>query len=546
MPATSFWIIGRASPWIPLIVVLALYFVVQVLYLKPPTPSDQLNYFQYARDFPNVGVEHQAMRIGLLIPVRIAQTVFGYSAFAYYLIPFIAGGLCVGMTYLLGARLFSPSVGVAASTTLIFTPAFLNDSGHLLPDFLAAGLFMTSLRLILLYADRQNGAPDQSHAEQNGSSVRHRSLLVTVGLLLGWAYLVREFIVVAFLGVAFIGWMTGLRRREGLWIAGPAASVFVGETIFNTVVHGSPMARLDAAALDRRQGSTLERLNAYRKGSVSDELLRFPSSFLSSPTGRPVVALLVLALLTLLFAWKRREIRIVFAWLVAYWAPLTLFGGAIGTTTLLRVHKLRYWMPILPAVLIGGFAAIFLGARFVTDRLTRARSPEGGAGGSRAQRFGTVLTTVVVLASALLASSYGFSRIRHAKAFRVNGSTQMAEFRGWLRDHRDEVDTIWTDSRTVKVLPLFVRSRALGRQFWGGRVRPYEHNGVFVNRKTLEAQPGSVILIYGFGVRYLDGKYKGLPDEVREPAKGWRTVLERDDHSLVVHQRLTETRARRG
>src|SRR5256885_13733134 len=51
--------------------------------LRLPTPSDQLNYMQAAARFPHpletTTAMHQVTRFGLLLPMRLAIAVFGYS-----------------------------------------------------------------------------------------------------------------------------------------------------------------------------------------------------------------------------------------------------------------------------------------------------------------------------------------------------------------------------------------------------------------------------------------------------------------------------------
>ena len=53
-------------------------------------------------------------------------------------------------------------------------------------------------------------------------------------------------------------------------------------------------------------------------------------------------------------------------WIMLLWVPLTLLGGVLDPAhPKLRLQLLRYWYPVFPAFVLGGVAALWLGARAV-------------------------------------------------------------------------------------------------------------------------------------------------------------------------------------
>ncbi len=98
---------------------------VQLAYALQPYPSDQTNYFKAADRFPaapeNLGLTHQYLRIGLVVPVRLAIEVFGYSEAAYYAVPVLTAALLTASVFALGSLLFSRWVGAAAALLMVST-----------------------------------------------------------------------------------------------------------------------------------------------------------------------------------------------------------------------------------------------------------------------------------------------------------------------------------------------------------------------------------------------------------------------------------------
>src|SRR3954468_19389592 len=176
-------------------------------------------------------VIHQVTRFGLIIPMRAVIGVFGYSEAAYHVVPILATLTLLLGTYALGTQLFSRPVGAAAAIVVVTTTPVFADAAAPLPDVFAAGLFTVALSIAL--------------------AIRRRRLeprwwvLVGLGLVLGWSYLVREFIVFVWPLIPIM-----LYRRVGwrgmIWAAAPIAMLFLGETLLCWHMYGSPLARIHA------------------------------------------------------------------------------------------------------------------------------------------------------------------------------------------------------------------------------------------------------------------------------------------------------------
>lgn len=491
---------------------LALYGVVQALYLRAPSPEDGMNYFERAAAFPNITEDHWSLRIGLFLPVRALQGLFGYSEAAYYGVPLLAAAALVLATYFLGLRLFNPAVGAGAAILLIGNGVFLNSSSVLLPDPMGASLFTTAMLLVVVAAQRLS-PPSRVDA-----------LLLTAGILLGWVYLAREFIVLGFPLALVVFWAYRVSWRRLVWVAIPAAAMFAGEIVLNGSLYGSPFARLRESGGHGGQRS-------YIHDSRLDALVRLPRALAETPGGLPVLVMLVL-LAVALFLVRRPGFRIVVAWFGLFWIPLTLGTGlVVPSFRFFIADKLRYWMPVLPAVLIGGVAVVDLALRALCERA-------GVAG-----RWRVVTPAIVVVVLALVLGLAGSNDDRARSVYRVNGADQLPELRSFLAAHGSEVRLLWTDEYTARLVPLYRRD-TFGQQVWDGRVRLFQVGEHFKDPADIHS---GIVVVYRRGHRILTrpgangvSRVKPGHSPVREylfdPPDGWSVITRRADNSLVVYR----------
>jgi hypothetical protein len=491
------------------------WLVVTVLHLRFPYPSDQLNYFRAAAAFPHPLVPtteiHQVTRFGLLIPVRLAMTVFGYSQASYYIVPVLGTLTLLLSTYALGTLLFSRWVGVTGALVVVAATPVFADSTGLLPDVLATGLFTGALAMAV--AIRRHRLP------------AGRCMLLALGLLLGWSYLVREFIVFVWPLIPVL-----LHRRVGwsglAWLAVPIAALGLGETVLCWQLYGDPLARVKAVT-GHAQGYSPPRIaNSFRDKPRSVYLLRLPSTLRQYPEGRALQLLLGLTLLGGLVRLRRFAVPV--AWCALLWVPLSLLGGVLDPAKpSLRLQLIRYWFPIFPAFVLGGLGLIWLTTRFLADRLRAGRPAE-----SRSGRAGLAAMPVVALLTvSLLTAGIAARDWWAAPATWLGGGTQLGAFRTWMSEHDNGSQSIWAERRTALDLRIYAHG-PFGGLAWHQRVKVARPAG------ELPA-PGDLVLFFdtekGQVCEHCRTGAREIWSNPPRPLPGWRQVYATRDSVVRVY-----------
>jgi hypothetical protein len=491
------------------------WLVVTVLHLRFPYPSDQLNYFRAAAAFPHPLVPateiHQVTRFGLLIPVRGVMLVFGYSQASYYLIPVLGTLVLLLGTYALGTLLFSRWVGAAGALVVVAATPMFSDSTELLPDVLATGLFTVALAVAV--AIRRERLP------------AGRWTLLALGLLVGWSYLVREFMVFVWPLIPIL-----IHRRVGwsglVWLAAPIAALGLGETLLCWALYGDPLARVKAI-MGHAQGYSPPKIaDSFRDKPRSVYLRRLPSTLAEYPEGRWLELLLGLTLLGGLVRIRRFAIPV--AWCALLWVPLSLLGGVLNPARpSLRLQLIRYWFPIFPAFVLGGLGLIWLTAGYLAGR---ARRDQGATG--RTLRLGLVAVPVVVLLAVSLGTAGIAMRGWWANpGTRLGGGTQLEAFRDWMSRHDDPAQTVWADRRTELALGIY-RNGPFGGVAW--------HQALMVAQPGGEPPaPGDLVLFFDTVTGRICGHCRAAAQAVwsnpPRPLPGWRQVYATRDGVVRVY-----------
>lgn len=498
-----------ASPGVALVIIAGFVAAVFALFLKAPALSDQLDYFSSALMLPDVTPTHRHLRVGLVWPLWGAIQLFGYSEVAYYLLPYLAAVFLGFGTWWLGKLMFSPAVGWVASVLVVLIPRYVSDMSYILPDYLAAGIFTLAVALIFWASvNRSEVAPS-------------RSLLVIAmaGVLLGWAYLTREYIVVLFpcIGLALLLLKTPLRG----WIAFclGALSVYLLESIWGWLVYGDPFVRLSAAAGPRETSRPF--------ATETWEIIKqFPSVFSDLRGGMFVAGLVTFGLLSGLIGLVSRNPgwKVIASWSVLGWVfftliallPIWLFDGE---AVYLRMHKFRYWALIFPPVFIGAVAALF----FLAGLFSR---------GSRA-----VSTAIVVGLLAIPAYGYlsGLSQVAASGALVRVDSNDYREFREFLiREQGSLPEVFWTDYGTgvsgSNSLPIYFYNWTGSEKIWDGTLR-YLSKGAstWVDRDDIST--GYVILDRTRSSLIIG---KSTPLYFSAPEATWATVFRSSNGDVLV------------
>lgn len=430
--------------------VLALATLVALLvFLRPPVPSDQLNYLNAAAIFPDVPdtpyAVHQYARIGLVIPMALGVKVFGYSQAAYYLVPILAAMALAVAVYAIGTLMFGRLVGVGAAVASVGNTAVFVDATSPLPDLLATSLFCWALVIALAIRSGRPGV--------TASARRRRFALLAIGALLGWSYLAREFIVFVWPLIPVVLYRRA-SLRDLLWIGAPIAAIALGEMVLDAAVFGDPLARLRAAS-QHGSGEIAEDLaETFQNMPRPWYLAQLGFALAAVREGLLLDAALVATIVGAL-VWPRR-LGLLLVWIALLYVPLVLLGGVLNPEApMLRLIKIRYWYPIFPAFLVGGVAVAWLVARSVAARLRLV------------DRWARALVVAVTLAVALAPVAIAqYGRMRDP----ANGATQLGQLRSWLATGGAGVQTLWADGRTVRVARVFANG-PFGEQVWDGTLR---------------------------------------------------------------------------
>jgi hypothetical protein len=490
------------------------YLAVVLPNLRLPTPSDQVNYMRAAELFPHpllpTQVVHQVTRFGLIIPMRLAIGVFGYSETAYHLVPILGTLTLLLGTYALGAQLFSRPVGVAAAMVVVATTPVFADAADPLPDVFAAGLFTVALSMAL--------------------AIRRRRLeprwwvLAGLGLVLGWSYLVREFIVFVWPLIPIVLYRR-VGRRGLIWLAAPIAVLFLGELLLCWNLYGSPLARIHAVTHHAEGPTSPELARTFRDKPRRVYLVRLPGALNDYPEGAWLLGLLALTLLG--GALWRRRFAVVVTWCALLWVPLTLLGGILDPSQpKLRLQLIRYWFPIFPAFVLGGLGALWLIGRLLGGRI-RVRVGAKPAMAAVAAAVPVVLVLGVAATTAGTAAADWWGRVGTP----AGGGRALASFRTWMSGHQSGVRWVWTDGHTARILRIY-RHGPYGGLAWHAPIARAMPGGP-------TPRPGDLVLFFdtaqgrecGF-CRKSATQVWGAPPR---PRPGWREVYATRDGLVQVY-----------
>ncbi|HEY6597543.1 MAG TPA: glycosyltransferase family 39 protein [Asanoa sp.] len=466
--------------------------VLTLVVLPPPQVFDSYYVWEAGRLWPNIPYDfpvlHHAMRLGTVLPARLAQMVFGLDQASVVAASAALIGVFTAGIYATGRALFNDRVGLIALALVIVSP-FLTlvdgftrfttaSTGSLYPDAPAGGEFALGVAALVV-ASRRRGR-------------RQLGWLVAAGVCFGVAYLTREFVAFMFVAIPVFFVLLRIPWRRMVAPIVPMLAILGAELAINYAIYGDALARLHVAeehGIRRAVPLTLWYvLGGYFNGMATH------------PLGWIFTLGLVLTVVGVL-VFRDRRLILLLVWFVSLWLPLTLVGGLLDPyQPSLRVHLVRYWFPVLPAVTVGGVATVaMLVARIPTARAVWRRVAVGTIAALTALYF---VTGVVVLGG-------------------VERDQNWREFRAWVATH-PQYRTIVTDSRSVQAARFYTQS-FFGHQFWKGQFRSIKYRSPTLPTEVIRGRP------------YLETVLGA--QEHPDPAQGWRVLWRSTDGSLTVWQR---------
>lgn len=496
---------GMDSAWAAAIVIGLVSLVHFHFFRAPPMLADALDYFSAAWELPDTEPTHRHLRIGLLWPLWALQRVFGYSELAYYFLPWFASAALGFATWWLGRLLFSARVGWVAGLVVMLLPPYAAHISLLLPDYLSAALFVFVVCLLWVANNRRE-------ASAGGATW----VMFLAGVLLGWSYLVREFIVLFFPAVGAM--LLLLRAPPRHWLAFSAGAIlmYLLEFAWGWIVYGDPFIRLQS-------GGARETALEFST-STSEIVAQFITRFTPRSGGWLIGGAAILGLLAMAAGAIRRQRS--FA-VLAVWG---LYGWILFTaiallpvlileegTTYLRMHLFRYWSLILAPVFVAAAAAGFA----IYDR-------RRGAGGHLLAAAGLLMALMPLLGAGL-----GLKQLaRHPQLVQA-GATDYDEFREYIANGTLP-DVVWMDTGTTvsadKSLPMYMRSVSGRTDWWDGEVR-YVNSDRTNWLGVSEIQTGYVLFDRTRAERIYN---RFTPDYYRFPESTWEVVFRSSNGRVLV------------
>lgn len=432
-------------------------------FLTPPFLSDQLDYFYHAWRMDDLQPNHRHLRIGLIFMAWLAIRLFGYSELGYYAIPALSALLLVLGTWFVGRMLFERWVGALAAVLAICNPWVLPNITDLLPDYLAVSLYTTGIG-ILLWCWR-NGRLSERPAD-----LTTYTLLLIAGLLIGWAYLAREYVVILFPSLLVSLIVMRAHAPRIVVIALGAALCWLLELVWGFMRYDDPLARFHAVASPRS-------VSRFVEMDIVGILLQLPhlfldrSGFFDQFVGLTFVSLFLVGMFaSIRFSMRGdRRWQILASWLVGGWLFFTLIALLppifLGEERVyLRMHKFRYWAMILPPLTIAGTAGI--------QRLIEALAKKADPGETRHLR---AAVTAIVTAVALFAAGVAVESMTRNGRLVANGNDDYLQFRDFIMTSENVDEIVLLEHgrhfvSAVRSLPIYLRTWYGSNQVWRGRV----------------------------------------------------------------------------
>jgi hypothetical protein len=158
---------------------------------------------------------------------------------------------------------------------------------------------------------------------------------------------------------------------------------------------------------------------------------------------------------------RDRRLWLFGAWFLSFWAIMVVIGlGELESGRwILNVTNVRYWYPVLPALVMGSLGGLWL--------LVRKWRPSFR---------GVALAPAVVLALGFATVAPGLAEFKSCADHRTEGNDpagRWSEVRTWFATPAaDHFHAVWTDATTQRLLPAYV-STTFGQRVWHGEVETF-------------------------------------------------------------------------
>jgi hypothetical protein len=226
-----------------------------------------------------------------------------------------------------------------------------------------------------------------------------------------------------------------------------------------------------------------------------------------------MVALFVVLVLAAVLL-RSRQSRVLVIWVVVpiVFMLVVIQFAWLFDNRILRAEKLRYWLPVIPPLMVGG----------VTGLLAFGRRVLGEPGGAIA----AVLAVVVAMMSVAMTGAH----LDGLANFTRTGNDEYLKFREWVEASGQTCEVIWTDAdhwrSSSRWVPMYLR-RFWGRPIWDGELAFLNDGNDWVDVSKLRT---GALVRSRMSLERRNLEEQELPFYLQEPPSSWRVLLstERD------------------
>jgi hypothetical protein len=435
--------------------VLIVYAAVQLWLLLGPQPFDPAYYFDKATPFPPDRADYWTLRIGLIVPLRLAIGVFGPSEAAFYAIPLAGGLLLVAAVYVTMLSFFRDrALAVGAALVVGVNPIWLLNSSSIFPDTISTATFTAGMASLVL------GRPRPERDDRHWTTI---ALLCAAGFFFGLAYLIRELSPILLPAVIAAFFLLGYRLRQVAIVVGAATTALIAELVYGQLAYGDPLIRMHV--LLNRSGKEVRPARQALMAKIREEVhnpldavLVFPRLLLNWESGWVFFVLLGCFLLGLAL-FRDRRLWLFAPWCFGFWAVMAVFGVTRlkSGELLINVTNMRYWYPIFPPLVMGAFGSLgLLVRRYVSVR------PAVWLAAS---------IPAILAAGVIVPGTVEFRACASRDLWRNETFERWDDVRSWLsRPDAKHYDTIWSDTTSGRLVPVFTRA-PFGSRVWQGKLK---------------------------------------------------------------------------
>ena len=442
---------------------------------SPMVPTDPYHYVAQTLDFPSDNwVALGLSRYGIFLANLPPAYLFRNAEATYYFWPLLSTAILAAMVYLIARRFWGVTAGLVAVTILFCNTLVLYNMTRFYPDVMAIARVYAAAFAALLARDR-------------GFTGRSAVLwLLATGFFLGWSFEVRETAMLSWPIVILLLWKRGSLLRAfgvvavtvGFWLA-----LDVGISWF---VYGDPLLKLHVLIGENPAGAGYP--PPVRPAPVPPVepvqysrwhwFLTIPRTALETrPDGVWMVLSGIIAVLAVFV--RNRPLRVFAVGFIAVYGLNLLAGGVLlPQRPFGSLGNSRYWIQYFPAIalVVGGLTALAI-------RWLVSKQGTTGAGWRR-----SAVTLVVAGAICAVPVWQAQQFLTNTQAFAPNGGDALDELRDFAADSGFTAETLWTDSRTRRLLPTVQKPVFGGEKVWTAKGRTLTEDSV--------PQPGDAVLFY--------------------------------------------------